>query len=413
MTEYPGSGGYGDPNPPGGKPPGGGDPWATPYQGQPYGQPEPAGPDEPTAWGTYTPPQQPQPPQQQPVGPAQYGPPPISPGGPPPMYPGGNFPPPRNNRTALYVTLGVGAAVLLVIVLVVSVVAFSGGSSSKDSAGDMVTSYLEALAAGDAEAALSYSADQPASTELLTDEILQQQVDEMPITDIRILSDDANNGIGMGSVHVTAKFGDKLSDATLMVQKKDGQWKLDSATVRVDNTMTGAYEGASSTLTAFGKPVGDSVFYVFPGFIEWGSDNDYIDVPSGNPLLLDSLGVGGYVSMSAITYELSDSGKDAIKTAVDDALAVCAQSHAMEPPNCPQYLIQFDAVDGTVNWTAPSTEDAVITLNDYDMSATVDVDSDWGYSVRLRDGGTDRGTQSAFMYLTIDLTQDPLQVSLN
>lgn len=334
-------------------------------------------------------------------------------GTPQPMFAGGNFPPPRRNRTALYVTLGAGAALLLVIGLVVSLVAFSG-SDSKGSAGDMVTAYLEALSRGDAEAALSYSADQPASTDLLTDEILKQQIDEMPISNIRILSDDANGSVGMGTVHVTVNFGDKLSDATLMVQKKDGEWKLDSGTVRVDNTsMGGGYDGASSTLTAFGTPVGDSVFYVFPGFIEWGSDSDYIDVPSGDPLMLDALGVGGYVSMSSITYELSDSGQEAIRTAVDDALAVCAQSHAMEPPNCPQYLIQFDALDGTVNWTAPSTENAAITLNDYDMSATVDVDSNWGYSVRLRDGGTDRGTQAAFMYLTVDLTQDPLQVALN
>lgn len=405
MTDNPGSGGYGGPNPIGG------DPWNVPYQGPTWNQPTPARPDDATTWGAYTPPQQPQAPGQPPqmAGALPY----VTP---PPQFMGGpgfgGPMPPQRNRTALWVTIGAGTAVVLVLAIVGSLLLF-GGSGKKGSAGDMVTAYLEALAAGDAEAALSFSADEPASKELLTDEILQQQVEEMPISNIRILGDDSSAGAGVGTVHVTVNFGDRLSDTTLMVKYVDGEWKLDNAAVRMDNTSTGGgFVGASSTLTAFGKPVGDAVFYVFPGYIEWGTDNKNIEVTSGEPLLLDSLSVGSYGSLAGVQYGLSDEGDEAVRTALGDAIDVCAQSTSMQPADCPQYIFQYDGIDGTVKWTAPSADDATITFNDYDMSARFDLEGDWGYTVRIRDGGTESGTASTFLYGSVDLTQDPIEISL-
>jgi hypothetical protein len=80
---------------------------------------------------------------------------------------------------------------------------------------------LEALARGDADAALSYSSDQPASKEFLTDDILKKQTGKWPITDIRILDDTAT--ASMGTVHVAVKFGDQISDETLFLEQKNGE----------------------------------------------------------------------------------------------------------------------------------------------------------------------------------------------
>ncbi|MGE5694739.1 MAG: hypothetical protein ACM4D3_05730, partial [Candidatus Sericytochromatia bacterium] len=73
--------------------------------------------------------------------------------------------------------------------VVVVVIATAGRGGKADTPADAVRGYLEALARGDAEAALSYASDQPASKEFLTDEILQKQIDKWPISDIQILDD--------------------------------------------------------------------------------------------------------------------------------------------------------------------------------------------------------------------------------
>ena len=92
-----------------------------------------------------------------------------------------------------------------------------GGKSATPAAA--VKGYLEALARGDADAALSYSSDQPASKEFLTDDVLKKQIDKWPISDIRILDDTAT--ASMGTVHVAVKFGDQTSDETLFLEQKD------------------------------------------------------------------------------------------------------------------------------------------------------------------------------------------------
>lgn len=152
--------------------------------GEGYGGPSPIGgqggqgnADQSGSWSPQTPAYQAPPPQQQWGGqqlpgwsaPGQQGWP--QPGQPPQVGPpqfdsqftGFQQPGGKRNK-ALIVTLIAGAAVLLVIVVVVAFVLIGrGGGGSSDSAGAAVQGYLEALANGDAEAALSYGADQPAS----------------------------------------------------------------------------------------------------------------------------------------------------------------------------------------------------------------------------------------------------------
>ena len=100
------------------------------------------------------------------------------------------------------------------------------------------------------------AADKPASKDFLTDEILKKQIDKWPISDIRILDDIAT--ASMGTVHVTAKFGDQTSDETLFLEERDGEWKLKQGAIKLDIGQTRSYtEAASKTLTLFGRPVGD------------------------------------------------------------------------------------------------------------------------------------------------------------
>lgn len=400
--------------------------------GEGYGGPSPIGgqggqgnADQSGSWSPQTPAYQAPPPQQQWGGqqlpgwsaPGQQGWP--QPGQPPQVGPpqfdsqftGFQQPGGKRNK-ALIVTLIAGAAVLLVIVVVVAFVLIGrGGGGSSDSAGAAVQGYLEALANGDAEAALSYGADQPASKELLTDEILKQQIEKAPISNIRILGDDSKNAIGMGQVHVTANFGDQASDTTLMLKKAGGKWKLDTAAVRLDFFSRSSTSKGAATLTAFGKPVGTSVMYVFPGFIDWGSDNKNLKV-EGKPLLLDTLSsyTSAFTTMPEIA--LSDSAHASIVSNIKTLLDDCAHSRALSPPGCPQHLFEYGAVDGTVDWQAPNADGAEITFNDYDMSARISYSGDFGYSVQGRDGRV-TGSDSVNLYGSADLSTTPPTIKWN
>jgi hypothetical protein len=141
---------------------------------------------------------------------AQYGP---QPG------PGGR------NRKPLIITLSVVAAVVVVIIVVAAIVTFSGSGGSGN-AGDAVKGYLDALSRGDAAAALSYSTDQPASKDLLSDEILKKQIARWPISDVKILDDNSAHSFGFAQVHVVAKFGGNTSDVTMSISAPRGDRRL-------------------------------------------------------------------------------------------------------------------------------------------------------------------------------------------
>lgn len=380
--------------------------------GRNYGGPNPIGgpsPAPPTGWSPAAPPQVPG---QWQTPPAQQPPPPPPPGWGPPGTPerGPQFPVQprtgRRHRKALLVTVGAGVAVIVVIVIVGAFTLFGGGGGSgASSPSAAVKGYLEALARGDAEAALSDGADQPASKELLTDDILKKQVEKMPISNVRILGDNASDASGMGQVHVTVSFGDQSSDSTLAVKKADGRWKLDAAAVRLDFTRFTATNQAMETLTAFGKPVGKSVAYVFPGWIDWGSSNKNISA-KGKPVLLESLASSAGAAVLP-TLSVSEAGRADIIAAVKQRLDTCAQSKSLMPEQCPQKMFMPGIVDGTVAWQPPDANNAEIRFIPLKMSALVTMQTTFGFTAQTRDGSSVTGSAPAILIGEADLSQSP------
>ena len=166
--------------------------------------------------------------------------------GPPPGTNGYGQPPaPAKNRKPLLIAFAI--AVVVAIVGAAGWTFLNTGSSSGPdsaaSAGDAVKGYLEALSRGDANGALAFSSDQPASKDFLTDDILKQQIAKWPITNIRILSDSSSSGgnsaISFGQVHVAVNFGDKSSDTTLTAKKDGDHWKMERAAIKVEATSSG------------------------------------------------------------------------------------------------------------------------------------------------------------------------------
>jgi hypothetical protein len=278
---------------------------------------------------------------------------------------------PRPAKSRKGLLLGLAAAVVVAVVVGVVLVVTVGGSDDPTGAAtpaDAVTGYLDALARGDAEAALSYGQLAPASTELLTDEILQQQIDKWPISDVTIVSTENTGAIAR--VHVTAKFGDQVSDATLNVQRSDG-WKLRQAALKLDNGAAATPTlKALQTITVFGEST-DQPRYVFPGWIDFGSSNANLAVQA-KPVLLQQLAVEANVPIATTDITLSDSANEALQKALTDALGACTNSNLLAPPGCPLRVDPNGLVEGTARWgRVEDTSTVAVTPNPLMLSAAL------------------------------------------
>jgi hypothetical protein len=362
----------------------------TPWQSGPGGQPPG---QQPPVYGAYPP----GPPVTPPVTVAQYGP---QPG------PGGR------NRKPLIITLSVVAAVVVVAIVVAAIVTFSGSGGS-GSAGDAVKGYLDALSRGDAEAALSYSTDQPASKDLLSDEILKRQIARWPITDVKILDDNSPHSFGFAQVHVVAKFGGNTSDVTMSVKKNGKDWKLDHAAIKLDSINAGVGEDALKTVTFFGKTVTGSPAYIFPGWVDIASSNPNLAVKPKKPYLLDALAFTGSTYLNDLDFSLSDSGQSATMSAISAALADCAKSNQLSPPDCPQRAYDPDLVDGTATWGTPDISGIKVTLFDpYHLEVLFSGQTTFVLVAHTRSGGSKSGPVTAFISGKADVRQSPPAVSL-
>lgn len=237
-------------------------------------------------------------------------------------------PPPRSprNRKPLFITAGATVAVLTVIAVVVAFLMSKGDDGdggSFDPSGsptEVAKSYMEALARGDAQAALDLSATEPATTDLLTNDILKLQQEKMPITEVEILGEERDPGADRrtSTVKVAAKLGGERTEGKLNVVVVDNEWKMSAAFVDATTIEVRGYgdEEADETLTVFGKPLPQSRhFYVFPGYLEMGSRTPYLNINELPPTTLDDV-----TALKDTTIKPKFSMTDAGLLAAQDAL---------------------------------------------------------------------------------------------
>lgn len=381
----------------------------------PLSQP-PAGAPQTPAWG------QPAAPQTGGWGqaPSGWGQPPA-----PPTAPGGYgaqpfVTPPKKNKVPLII-----AAIVVVLVVLGGGIYYvydsfgSGDSSGSSSASEVVKGYLEALSNGNADTALSFSNDQPASKEFLSSDVLKKQTAEWPISDIRILNEDKTmESIGRADVHVAAKFGDKNSDATIHVKKEGGKWQLAHAAVKLDlSSLSSSNNAADKTMTVFGKEVSEeSAIYVFPGFLELGSTSPYVTVTNSKPLLLDA--IEGYSASAYLQpkFALNDSGTKTIAKLLDAAYGSCSSSRSLVPPApCPVKISDRELVDGTVTWSQPDMSAVKIgDLDEYRMEVRISGEVHYEVSGQGRLGGTTRGTVTSYVTgTTADVSGEQVKIKFN
>ncbi|WP_156671398.1 MULTISPECIES: hypothetical protein [unclassified Mycobacterium] len=254
----------------------------------------------------------------------------------------------------------VAAAVLIAGGAIIAAMVYrtdDAGSSSSPTA--VVSDYLRALAAGDAQAALSLGAATPHATTLLTSEVLKQQLDKLPITDIRVDGEQPTPATRPDRVYVkaAAAFGNKHSEGLIQVVRTATSWKLASAFLALQPTPAG-HPSVYDTMTVFGHRVDPGVLDVFPGALAVSTSNEFLATESQpEPVLLERLRYGEQPNSFTVAFAINHRGRQAIQTAVIAWLTACMT--AGSPPAGPCTKIDTSismggmAVPGTTRLTGP------------------------------------------------------------
>lgn len=215
------------------------------------------------------------------------------------------------------VTLLVGASVAV------------GGFLSSGEPDNVVRDYFDALARGDASAALGYG-DVPAEPkhDLLTPEALAAQRAVAVPTDLAVLRVDRHGDTADVQVRYALPFASGRQDVTdtVPVARRGSRWRLRQSAVPTEMTSGDGVERA----TVAGAQAPSGRYALFPGALPV-----HYDTPN-----LEQVGSGRVVKfakgdVSLIAAQVSEAGRKAIAPLVDQALADCLAGHGKQQPLCP------------------------------------------------------------------------------
>jgi hypothetical protein len=285
-------------------------------------------------------------------------------GSPPPgsYVPGpGQPPPPRRGSGKILIIIGAAAlAVILMAVLAVVVATRSGlagntGSKRQQNQSqgaapqnaprpsDAVLGYLQALAAGDAVAALSFAADPAPTGPLLTNEVLAKSSERADLTDIQVPVVDDQNAT---SVSATYSLGKSAVSESFDVVKIADTWKLSRTVKDLD---IGFIVGGSVPVKINGVEVDQDSVAVLPGSYSFSTGLPYVGYGSKNVVLVKS----PYVEADTyrIQSQLTNSGEKAVISAARKSYHNCLDANSLSPKNCPMnFKSKYSYNKSTITW---------------------------------------------------------------
>jgi hypothetical protein len=208
----------------------------------------------------------------------------------------------------------------------------SGAPQSTPRPSDAVTAYLQALAAGDAVAALSYAADPAPTGPLLTNEVLAESQNRAALTEIDVPVVEDQHAT---SVPATYTLGNSAVSESFDVVKVADTWKVSRAVKDLD---LGFIVSGSVPVKINGVKVDQDSVAVLPGSYAFTTGLPYVGYGSKNVVLVKS----PYVEADTyrIQSKLTNSGKKAVISATKKSFNKCLQANSLNPKNCP---MKFDS----------------------------------------------------------------------
>jgi len=289
-----------------------------------------------------------------------------------------------------------------------------GGTSSAPpaeakKASDAVQGYLEAIAAGDAQAALAFASTAPTDTTFLTNEVLAASNKTAPIRAINVPEVDDEY-----AYRVAASFtmGKQAINTDFSVEKDGDVWKLRDVAADLD-----LQSRRSKTLPMLinGVNVETDKVLLFPGSYTFTTGNKYVDYGKSNTLVLKS--PTEYPDgLSDIQATLTSAGDTAVTNAVEDSVKKCMKSKDLKNPGCPNNVTKVTGnvkpKEGTFKWTYD--KDALDNMKprlDYDNPAVAEASVYLGMKAEGEcKGGSCRITPYTSPKPVVNMTQDPLKV---
>ena len=202
-------------------------------------------------------------------------------------------------------------------------------SAPKVARGDLaVKGYLEALAAGNIDKAISYGPVGGGSRALLTADALKASLAAAPITNINVTPADAT----ASTIHASYQLGTQAVVSDFRVVKKDdGNWELaaSTTTVRLSATRTD-----NVPLVINGQTIGPVVeLELVPGTYSMTTGLPYLAYQATTKITVNDL---SYTKpISELPIDVTAEGKDALIQAAQASLASCLDLQQLSPPNCP------------------------------------------------------------------------------
>jgi hypothetical protein len=304
-----------------------------------------------------------------------------------PMQPA---PPPKSNNKILII-IGAAALAVILIAVIAVVVAISrpagnpqGGqgtgqqtNSSQSGApqqasrpSDAVAAYLQALASGDATAALSYATDPAPTGPLLTNEVLAASLQRAPLSGIDVpIVEDQN----AKSVSASYTLGSSAVSESFDVVKIGDIWKISRAVKDLDISFI---VDGSFPVKINGVEVSEESVAVLPGSYAFTTGLPYVGYGSKNVVLVKS----PYVEADTyqIQSKLTKAGKKAIISATKRSFNKCLQQHSLSPNNCPQqFTSKYTYNKSTITWRQAGGDPfrkPAVTLNANQARVEVQID---------------------------------------
>ena len=293
--------------------------------------------------------------------PDPYGSPPPGPYDPGPGQPA----PQRKGRGRGKILIIIGAATLAVILMAVSAVvvatrsrqAANLGSSTQGQQNqsqnaapqnaprpsDAVMGYLQALADGDAVAALSFAADPAPPGPLLTNEVLARSGGRADLTEIQVPVVEDQNAT---TVSATYTLGKSAVSESFDVVKVADTWKLSRVVKDLDISFI---VGGSVPVKINGVEVDQDSVAVLPGSYAFTTGLPYVGYGSKNVVLVKS----PYVEADTyrIQSQLTKSGEKAVVSATRKSYNKCLDANSLNPKNCPMnFESKYSYTKRTITW---------------------------------------------------------------
>ena len=259
---------------------------------------------------------------------------------------GPGVPPPPKKSNVGKILLIVGAGVVaLILIGVVAVGIFAARSpqagpntppdrSSGPTAAppvsanpsDAVDSYLQALASGDADAALALTADVPAQRPLLTSAVLAQSRKLGGVSQISVapVSDQSAT-----SIPATYRVGKVQVNEAFQVAKVGGQWKLNRTYEQPD---LASVIGSSYPVLVNNTRVSGLRAYAFPGTYAITTGSPFVSY-SAKTIVVE--GPSRDATVPRVSPRITTTGSKRMVAAAKSSLNACLKQRKLAPKGCP------------------------------------------------------------------------------